>query len=415
MKLMWKDVLPVFVLVDTIEELKEAVTDPEGFLERLATAAGPAAKRLLLARVRPSMEPMLTKMGLLWSDVVPVFKMIDSIDDLKEAIEDPEGFLAKMPGPIEEKILKLKLKNAMCGEGVPGDPKVPLFEKLWKLKPPLNWDDDMVPVLELVDDIEELRAAQDATGAWLGNLDFGCHPATRRYQISKLKRLLDPLAWKDKVKSDDMLAALISGYMDVGKMADLRAALKDPEAFYGQLKAGAGPASRRLAIALRRHEIEPLLNELGLAWDDALLPLEAIPTMQLLRSRLEDAKALVAQLAEGPLARQLLLLKLKPVLSPHVYKRKLEWGDMERVIERISSMEKLCAAIEFPEAFLDQLASASGPATQRLQVSQIEATQDTSPIHPDLRMRAYYVASLRTALGAFLMLGCAILTGRWRC
>ena len=343
MKLMWKDVLPVLALVDTIEELKEAVTDPEGFLERLSTAAGPAPKRLLLARLRPSMEPMLIKMGLVWTDVVPAFKLIDSIDDLKEAIEDPEGFLAKMPGPIEEKILKLKLKNAMCGAGVPGDPKVPLCEKLWKQKPSLNWDDDMVPVLELIDDIDELRTAQDTAGAWLSNLDYGGHPATRRYQISKLKRLLDPLTWKDKVKSDDVLAALISGFMDVGKMADLRAALKDPVAFYGQLKAGAGPASRRLAIALRRHEIEPLLNELGLTWDDALPPLDAIPTMQLLRSRLEDAKALVAQLAEGPLARQLLLLKLKPVLSPHVYKRKLEWVDTWSASLSASARWRSCA------------------------------------------------------------------------
>ena len=46
---------------------------------------------------------------------------------------------------------------------------------------------------------------------------------------------------------------------------------------------------------------------------------------------------------------------------------------MERVLERISSMEKLRAAIEFPEAFLEQLASASGPATQRLQVRELKA------------------------------------------
>ena len=46
-----------------------ALANPEAFLARLADAATPGAIKMLLAKLRPKLEPMLKKQQLEWSDV----------------------------------------------------------------------------------------------------------------------------------------------------------------------------------------------------------------------------------------------------------------------------------------------------------------------------------------------------------
>jgi hypothetical protein len=92
----WTDVVPVLEEVDSIDELKEAVADPSGFLERLLNAGGSAAKKLAIMHLKPKLVPHLAKQGLEWADVVPVLEEVDSIDELKEAICDPMAFLDRI-------------------------------------------------------------------------------------------------------------------------------------------------------------------------------------------------------------------------------------------------------------------------------------------------------------------------------
>ena len=91
MGLTWDDVLPAFELIDTMEELQAALEDIEGFLRALASAAGPAAKRLAIARLRPKLEVQAAKMSLTWEDLLPVLEKIDTIGELQKALDDPEG------------------------------------------------------------------------------------------------------------------------------------------------------------------------------------------------------------------------------------------------------------------------------------------------------------------------------------
>jgi hypothetical protein len=46
-------VVPVLEEVDSIDELKEAVADIGNFLEKLANASGPAAKKLAIMHLKP--------------------------------------------------------------------------------------------------------------------------------------------------------------------------------------------------------------------------------------------------------------------------------------------------------------------------------------------------------------------------
>ena len=87
---LWNDVRPAFDLIDTVEELQAALYDPETFLGELAVALGPAAKRMLVARLRSKIEPHILKQGIVWEELVAVLELVDSIEELREALEQPE-------------------------------------------------------------------------------------------------------------------------------------------------------------------------------------------------------------------------------------------------------------------------------------------------------------------------------------
>ncbi len=77
---------------------------------------GHAGKKWAIAKLRPKMEPSLKKQGLLWEDVLPALELVDSVEELQAAAEDPEGFLksmAKTLGPAGKKWAIAKLPPKM--------------------------------------------------------------------------------------------------------------------------------------------------------------------------------------------------------------------------------------------------------------------------------------------------------------
>lgn len=158
--LTWADVKPAFALIDTIEELQEALDNPEAFLTKLASASGPAAKRFLVAKLRPKFEPMLKERGMLWDDVLLALEAVDSFEELQQALEDPAALvdmLAASLGPAATRFLIAKLR--------------PTFE-VAVAKLGLAWN-DVLPVLEKVDTFEELEKALEDPVQFLQSL-AGC-------------------------------------------------------------------------------------------------------------------------------------------------------------------------------------------------------------------------------------------------
>ena len=94
--LAWADVQPAFELVDSLAELEEASSNPEAFLMKLLKGSGPAARKMLIAQLRPRVEPRLSQQGLQWSDVQPMFAAVDSQEELRQALNDPETFLKNL-------------------------------------------------------------------------------------------------------------------------------------------------------------------------------------------------------------------------------------------------------------------------------------------------------------------------------
>ena len=96
-QLAWTDVLPALETVDTPEEIEAAISEPEAFLSHLMTSlAGPVAKKMAIARLQSALEPHLQKHSLEWVDVLPLVAAVDSLDELQVAISDPRSFATKL-------------------------------------------------------------------------------------------------------------------------------------------------------------------------------------------------------------------------------------------------------------------------------------------------------------------------------
>merc|ERR1719161_1007691 len=114
--LTFEDVRPALEMLDTVEELQGALADPVVFVEKLATELGPnIAKKILIAKLKPLLKPHLEKQGLTFEDVVPALEMVDSVEELKGALADPEGFLEMLSTEfflpkVVKKMLIAKLK-----------------------------------------------------------------------------------------------------------------------------------------------------------------------------------------------------------------------------------------------------------------------------------------------------------------
>ena len=57
--MVWEDALPALELIDTLEEVQAAIADPEAFLTNLASASAPVAIRLAIAKLKPTLQPLL--------------------------------------------------------------------------------------------------------------------------------------------------------------------------------------------------------------------------------------------------------------------------------------------------------------------------------------------------------------------
>jgi hypothetical protein len=145
--LTWADVQPAFELVDSMAELEEALGDPEAFFENLMNSGGPVAIKMLIAKLRPQVEPQIHRKGLQWADVQPLLESVDSKEKLQQALNDPASFLEELlkgaGGQVARKLLLSKLK---------------LHMKPWLHQQGLTWE-DVQPAFELVDSMAVLEDA----------------------------------------------------------------------------------------------------------------------------------------------------------------------------------------------------------------------------------------------------------------
>jgi hypothetical protein len=151
--LTWVDIVEMirieFERVRTVQDALDIMgviaENPELFFEStLDTQVGFIA--LAFPQLKPTLEPHLVAQGMEWADAVPVLMAIDSIRELRAAENDPKAFVERRLKAVAKLVVinsfKPKFESCLAARG-------------------LEWVVDVVPVLETIDSIEELRAAAD--------------------------------------------------------------------------------------------------------------------------------------------------------------------------------------------------------------------------------------------------------------
>jgi predicted protein tyrosine phosphatase len=168
-----------------------------------------------------------------------------------------------------------------------------------------------------------------------------------------LRPVLGPYLAKRGLEWADVVPVL----EEVDSIEELKQAAADPAAFLEQLVNASGPAAKKLAIMHLKPRLDPYLKARELEWADVVPVLETIDSIEELRTAAADPEALLERVsqASGPAAKKLAIMHLKPRLDPYLKARELEWADVVPVLETIDSIEELRTAAADPEALLERV------------------------------------------------------------
>ena len=64
-----------------------------------------------MKKLRPRLEPLVVEKGLAWDDVVPALELIDTVEEIEAAASDPAAFLSKLTSTAGPVALKLAVKK----------------------------------------------------------------------------------------------------------------------------------------------------------------------------------------------------------------------------------------------------------------------------------------------------------------
>ena len=245
--LAWEDATHVLELIDSIDEIERAVECPDAFLDGLVATAGPIGMRMALARLRPKVEPLLNSDGVAWKDALPAMEL--EYLSLLQVANDPDEFvqqLLSVSGSAGKKIAVARIRSTL-------EPK--LTER------GLAWE-DVTPVLELIDSIDQIERAFVSPDRFLDSLMSAAGPIAMSddmrigMTLARLRPKMEPLlaargvAWDDALPVTDMVYSL----------QDLEEAIDSPDAFVQKFMQLSGAGGKRIAIAQLRLQLEPLLH-----------------------------------------------------------------------------------------------------------------------------------------------------------
>lgn len=144
--LSWEDALPAFDMLDSMEEVHKLLADPEDFFYRILSDGGPVARKIAVGKARWVLEPKLKRIGIAWTDSLPLFETLSSMGEVHEAIAHPEEFFTRLMKTGGSAAKKLALGKAR--------PEIELITA----RHSLSWE-DVAPLYEAVDTVDELEKA----------------------------------------------------------------------------------------------------------------------------------------------------------------------------------------------------------------------------------------------------------------
>jgi len=356
--LQWDDLVPVLELMDTVEELRAALAHPAQFLVNLGEAGSPAARQLAVAKLKPALLPLLDQEGLMWDDVLPVLDQLDSLEELRAAIQDPKLFLEKMEtslGPAGKKLVIAKLRPQLA-------PHLKQYGITWL---------DLVPVLDQIDSVDEIRSAVKDPGKFLLDLQTGSGAVAHRMAIARLLAKIEYLCEREGITRKDVLPVL----EQYDSVDELRAALRDPKEFFDELVRSVRPIAKQLLIARLRPRLAPLLRSqgLGITFRDLKPALEQVDSVQELQEAVSDPAEFLERLhgATTLAGKKFVIAQLHSRLPTFLEREGLAWEDVSLALDKVDSGEALRAALSEPEGLFEELANSEGAAGRLLAIARL--------------------------------------------
>ena len=288
--------------------------------------------------LRPVLEKHVQAHGLEWEDVVPILSKVKTSEDLIRIAQSPAGFMAQLVadgGPLAGKVLQNKLRPSL-------EPKAQRCG--------LDWEEDVVPLLETTT-VEVLkRYAGDPTEA-LQLLCTTVWPKVQAHLLEALRPRLEAKLEKVGLEWDDVHGTLLL-ITSVHRLLD---AVEDPEAFLLSLADETTPIMRKVLFVKLEPVLTPYLQKLGLEWADFEPVFELIDTVAEIQAAIADPEAFLVSLGDamGPAAMRFAIAKLRPVLTPHLKRMGLSWERALPVMQRLD----LSKAATDPAAFVEELQS----------------------------------------------------------
>merc|ERR1719487_912983 len=102
-----------------------------------------------------------------------------------------------------------------------------------------------------------------------------------------------------------------------------------------------GPAAKKYAMMKLRPILKPHLEKQGLTFEDVIPALEQVDTIEELQDAHENPSEFLEALAEsmGPAAKKYAMMKLRPKLKPHLEKQGLTFEDVIPALEQVDTIE----------------------------------------------------------------------------
>ena len=313
----WEVVEPPIDELDTLQELQQALSDGEAFLDKVLETAVPT----LVAMLKAKLQPYCEKMGLPWEVVEPPIDELDTAQELQAAIADFDAFLAKalassVAGLIT--LLKGKIQPYCEDMGLP-----------WAV---------VEPAIDAVDTVEELQAAIADMDTFLTNVLASSIVALVALFKGKVRPICEArgLPW-----------FIIEPPIDALDTADkVKEAISDLDRWLEELVESAHEAF----VAYVKDKVRVICELKRFPWVLIEPPIDALDTPAKIQAALANIEGFLANCLKDSIPA--LVSILKDLIKPILEKRNLPWEIIEPYIDELDTAAEIQAAIAGIDDFI---------------------------------------------------------------
>eukprot|EP00929_Paragymnodinium_shiwhaense_P024639 TRINITY_DN15096_c0_g2_i2.p1 TRINITY_DN15096_c0_g2~~TRINITY_DN15096_c0_g2_i2.p1 ORF type:complete len:1296 (+),score=303.02 TRINITY_DN15096_c0_g2_i2:100-3987(+) len=328
--------------LDKIQATLENVEDLS-----LESLQGPAelfagyARKAVLNSVKPKIEAKIEPLGLAWEDVCPILEELDTPEEIQNAVTDPMGFLKERSGDSGRIARKLAIAQLR--------PKIEPTLKDYGL----DWADFKL-ILDEVDTVQEITNAMSDVTGFLKRLAEKLPPVARKFAMKAIRPSIELRVKEQGLEWADVEEDVENVFLHLDSVDDIQKAAADPVDFMKQVL---GPVTIKVALKKLKPTLEPKLKPMNLSWEDAMVFLKEIDTVEEIEQAMANPDAFLETLKTGAglVARKALMAQLRKTFEPTCLSMNLQWEDLRSVLEEIDTIEELREALQDPNQFMEQM------------------------------------------------------------